>query len=95
MTELNKIQIELSQKPGTRTEESQLIQNLLLDVLSNEEELITIIRNKVKSKTCEIQNKLDSLRSVLEFMENDLVREQYKTLLKEKEALDNVLREQK
>ncbi|HCM9117547.1 TPA: hypothetical protein N5K87_000791 [Enterobacter asburiae] len=88
MNELNKLQINLTQNPGERTEESQLLQNLLADVLGDESELADIIANKAGHLSIDLAGKISSLRRVLQFMENDLVQEQYETLLKEKEALD-------
>lgn len=85
MNELNKIDITLTQKPGTRTEQSQLMQNLLVEVLDSD--LPRIIREQAITKSVDIEHKLNSLKDLLD---NDLVLEQYKTLLKEKEALDTI-----
>lgn len=88
MNELNKLQITLTQKHEDRTEESQLLQSLLADVLGDHSRLADIIGNKAYHLSLELEGKISSLKHVLRFMENDLVQEQYETLLKEKEALD-------
>ncbi|KTQ60481.1 hypothetical protein NS29R_09695 [Enterobacter hormaechei subsp. xiangfangensis] len=88
MNELNKLQISLTQNPGERTEESQLLQNLLANVLGDQSRLADIIGNQADHLSRELEGKIRSLKHVLRFMENDLVQEQYEKLLKEKEALD-------
>ncbi|AIR61775.1 hypothetical protein LH23_14270 [Cedecea neteri] len=90
MNELNKIEITLTQKPGTRTDESQLLQILLAEVLDGDS-LQLIIRGRAITKSFDIERKIQSLKDVLAIMDNDLVREQYETLLKEKEALDAIV----